>query len=425
MPGSIKIHINQLGPIHDSDITLKPFMVFTGESGTGKSYAALLVHYVYKILCTYESAVFFKSIGASYDKHREQLPDENEGFLFEFTLKQFEEWCNKNAVRYIGESLGNFSLDSSVDIKFLGLEENYKFKYKRDIVEMDGEVSYFDSIQLNDLPSLRLPYRSKEWDELPYMILFRNYMLYILRIKQKKTFILPPSRGGLVCLNDVGRGNFLNSKGWMYNEFISDLSNLKSAKPNEEVYTELSDSLINGKINIKDDDLYYEQAYGEIPITATAASVKELAPFALMLQKGLVSEYSIMFEEPETNLHPELQIKTADTLAYLLQKGCRFQITTHSDYFLQRINQLIKLGKLKEKGAECQSVFSSISDGIYIKEEKIAAYYFEKTDKVNTTIKPLEIGKNGIPFSTFFETVKKLSDEENRINNLLDTTYGC
>ena len=425
MPGRIEIHINQLGPIHDTDITLKPFMVFTGESGTGKSYAALLVHYVYKILCTYESAGFFKSIGASYDKHREQLPDENEGFLFEFTLKQFEEWCNKNAVRYIGESLGNFSLDSRVDIKFLGLEENYKFKYKRDIVEMDGEVSYFDSIQLNDLPSLRLPYRSKKWDELPYMILFRNYMLYILRIKQKNTFILPPSRGGLVCLNDVGRGNFLNSKGWMYNEFISDFSNLKSAKPNEEVYTELSDSLINGKINIKDDDLYYEQAYGEIPITATAASVKELAPFALMLQKGLVGEYSIMFEEPETNLHPELQIKTADTLAYLLQKGCRFQITTHSDYFLQRINQLIKLGKLKKKGVECQSVFSSISDGIYIKEEKIAAYYFEKIDKVNTTIKPLEIGKNGIPFSTFFETVKKLSDEENRINNLLDTTYGC
>lgn len=39
---NIRIIIDKLGPITDSEIVFKPFMVFTGESGLGKSYTALL-----------------------------------------------------------------------------------------------------------------------------------------------------------------------------------------------------------------------------------------------------------------------------------------------------------------------------------------------------------------------------------------------
>lgn len=401
---TIKIYIDHLGPVRNSELELKPFMVFTGESGTGKSYTALLVHYIYKVLCTYECSMFFKSIDASFDKHRQQLSDENDSFLFEFNIKQFEEWLNKAAVRYVGDSLGSYNIDAKVNIKFTGLVENYRFVYKRDILEINGEMSYFDNIQMNDFYPLRLPYNSKEWGELPYSVLFINYLQSVFGIKQQKTFLLPPSRGGLVCLNDVGRGNFLSSKGRMYNEFISNFSDLKSEKPNDEIYSELSESLIKGKINIKDDDLYYEQSYGEIPITASAASIKELAPFAIMLQKGLVGKYSVMFEEPETNLHPELQIKTADILSYLLQKGCRFQITTHSDYILRRINDLIRLSILKKKINEdeykefCKK--HNYNSTLFINQEKVGAFLFKRTSENETVIQTQEIDY-GIPFDTF------------------------
>lgn len=42
---TIEMHIEQLGPIRDSQIVLMPFMFFSGESGTGKSYT----HYWYTI----------------------------------------------------------------------------------------------------------------------------------------------------------------------------------------------------------------------------------------------------------------------------------------------------------------------------------------------------------------------------------------
>lgn len=414
---TIKIHIDHLGPVRNSDLELKPFMVFTGESGTGKSYTALLVHYVYKILCTYECSKFFESIEASFDKHKQQLSDENDGFLFEFNINLFEEWINQEAVRYVGDSLGSYNLNANVKIKFIGPAENYRFVYKRDILEINGEMSYFDNIQMNDFYPLRLPYNSKEWGELPYSALFRNYLQVVFGIKQTKTFLLPPSRGGLVCLNDVGRGNFLSSKGWMYNEFISNFSDLKSEKPIDEAYSELSESLIKGKINIKDDDLYYEQSYGEIPITASAASIKELAPFAIMLQKGLVEQYSVMFEEPETNLHPELQIKTADILSYLLHKGCRFQITTHSDYILRRINDLIRLDILKKNIDEkeytdfCDS--HNYDSSLNIDKEKIGAFLFKRISENETVIQMQKIDC-GIPFDTFQSVLD---------NQLTDSSY--
>ena len=46
----IDIKINRLGAIRDSSLKVKPLMIFSGESGLGKSYAAFLIHYIYFLL---------------------------------------------------------------------------------------------------------------------------------------------------------------------------------------------------------------------------------------------------------------------------------------------------------------------------------------------------------------------------------------
>ena len=407
MTQSIEIHIHSLGPIRNSRLEVTPFMVFSGESGTGKSYTSLLVHYIYRILCSREMSRFFQSMGASFDEQKAQLPDSNGGKLCEFTLEQFEAWLGKDAIKYVGEMLGNFSLQGDVSIRFSGLEANYQLTYKKEVIEMEGEMMYYDTIYLNRVP-LRLPYRSEGWGEIPYVVLFSAYLRGILGIRQTKTFIMPPSRGGIVCLNDMGRTSFVNSQGGLYNAFISDLSELKSQNiPNESpqaLYSSLSRSLINGTINQRDNDLYYEQAYGEIPITASAASIKELAPFILMLQKGVVSQYAVMFEEPETNLHPELQIQMADTLVGLLQEGCRFHITTHSDYFLRRINDLIRLDVLSRKlSPEAYAEFCKqhhYNPSLRLDIQLVKAYYFKHTSSYEVEIREQD-ARTGIPFDTF------------------------
>lgn len=153
------------------------------------------------------------------------------------------------------------------------------------------------------------------------------------------------------------------------------------------------------------------------PIMAGAASIKELAPFAIMLQKGLVGDYSIMFEEPETNLHPELQIKVADILAQLLHKGCRFQVTTHSDYFLRRINDLLRLDLLKDRlDKDEYETFCHehhYNPEVTISSELVKAYYFKRNpDKTVSIIE--QDTQSGIPFDTFRSVLE---------NQLTDSSY--
>lgn len=413
---SIELYIESLGPIRNSQIVLKPFLVFSGESGTGKSYTALLVHYIYRVICKPSGLrEFFNYLGASFDEHKKRI-DGKEGILFQFNIQQLEEWISTSAIKYVGEMLGNFSLQGTVSIKFHGLDENYLFYYQKDEVEIGDNAEYFDRVTMNGKYTMRFRSDIDHWNSFPYEVITNH----IFKMPQINTFLLPPSRGGLVCLNDIGRGDYKVSTAGMYNEFITDLGYLKSAKVEETLkatYQPISQSLINGKINIHDNELFFEQEYGEIPITAGAASIKELAPFAIMLQKGLVEQYAVMFEEPETNLHPELQIRVADTLVYLLQQGCRFQITTHSDYFLRRINDLIRLDVLKNK-LTTEAYQELCHAHHYIPEltldkRLIGAYYFKRTSETEVHIIHQEAG-NGIPFDTFQSVLH---------NQLKDSSY--
>lgn len=419
MDSSIEIYIKELGPIRNSRIELKPLMVFSGESGTGKSYTALLVHYLYRVLCDEEMFDFFILGGASYDKHKEQLPDANQGFLYEFTLREFEAWCSWSAIEYVGKMVGNYSLSGKVSVKFNGLPtDRYRFSYAKEVLEREGEMKYYDTVSMNNGLPLRLPANSTGWNGTPYAILFTGYVRGIFGINQNNTFLLPPSRGGVVCLNDIGR----NALTGMYKEFMWDLSELKAISPKNEAniedYSILSQELIDGKINLRNNDLFYEQrSYGEIPIMASAASIKELAPFVIMLQKGLIDHYAIMFEEPETNLHPELQIKVADILARLLCKGCRFQVTTHSDYFLRRVNDLLRLDLLKNKlskgeyGTFCKA--HHYDPEVTISAELVKAYYLKRNlDK--TVCVTEQDSRNGIPFDTFRSVLE---------NQLIDSSF--
>lgn len=411
---TIEIQIEQLGPIRDSKIVLKPFMFFSGESGTGKSYTALLVHYIYCLICDNALSDYFKEQGVSYNQLMAEHPDDEEGVLYEFSLTQFEAWCSKAAVSYLGQMLGNPALKAQISIRFKGVPDHYKYTFKKEVLNLSGDVmDYFDLIQLNNGHSVRVPHRSEKWEAIPLYLLFQISMKTIFGIKQSKTFLLPPSRGALVGLSDTTRWGVMASMG-MYEEFLSDFSDLKAKKidntDTRQQYKELSEKMLQGNIQIRDNDLFYEQPSMEvpIPIMAAASSVKELTPFALMLQKGVVAEYSILFEEPESHLHPEMQIKVADLLAYILNEGGRMQVTTHSDYFLRRINDLIRLNLLKNKMGEEEYVAFCEQHGfnpdITISPTKVGAYYFQRQGSV-VKILPQSV-EEGIPFDTFSEVLK-------------------
>lgn len=85
-----------------------------------------------------------------------------------------------------------------------------------------------------------------------------------------------------------------------------------------------------------------------MPVSAAAASIREIAPLQILAKKQDVSKCAILVEEPEAHLHPLKQRMMADIIGALSHNGAIMQITTHSDYFLRRLNELIMFAKAKK-----------------------------------------------------------------------------
>ena len=64
----IKILINKLGRIRNAEMVIKPFMVFTGDSGLGKSYTAFLIDYLYNVIASDRIKFFVRERMKSMNK---------------------------------------------------------------------------------------------------------------------------------------------------------------------------------------------------------------------------------------------------------------------------------------------------------------------------------------------------------------------
>lgn len=420
----ITIDIERLGPIQGPfRICLHPFMMFSGASNLGKSYLAMLVHYVYKVLCGEEVIRFFIEKDADYDTLKERLSEESQ-LIYEFQIEEFEQWVNMQAIAYLRKTLGHAELNAQFQIHFPHLPEKMIFLYSRNVMSVnDGaEMEYVDVLRLKDTEHVvQLPRADfGGWRSIPFSYLFVRYMRGAYDFLLDKTFFLPPSRGSILSMpNSLTyqlRGTKDDKMG-MYWEFLDDLSDLMTAntlsQPSNVIH-EAADlmhkEVLKGDVEIVDNNWQYRQEERSIPMSAAASSIRELAPFALMINKGIVGRYSILFEEPESHLHPELQVGVADLLAYVIQEGAHCQITTHSDYLLRRINDLIRLAVLKmhmpteEYEAYCEQL--GMNPELVIEPDRVGAYYLSMGPDGLSRVEKQDATK-GVPFDTFTKVLNE------------------
>ncbi len=436
MPKDITIHIENFGPIREpAQITLRPFMIFSGVSGTGKSYVAMLVHFVYRVLCGEELISFFTEITGGKSILIPGAITGDNGKVYSVGKYEFSEWVDRRAVSYMQEMLGNQEFSAKIHIEFPDLKDTFEYNYREGRLSMGDDNS--DQQQMGFLSlsgvedSLKFPVEIlSDVGVIPFSLLLSRYLRDLYELQPSMTLFLPPSRGALISLPDDARG-ILSKSGGMYQEFVTDMQELKRLRPRrDEKVSEachiVQEDVLKGSIDVVDNELYYNTGSlpTPLPITAAASSIKEVAPFALLMQKGWLPYVSTLFEEPESHLHPHLQMKVADILGFAVAEGARIQITTHSDYLLRRISDLIRLSLLadqyndKEKFIDFCRKYSFYPEAA-IKPEDVAAY-FHAYDKVaaSVVVKRQDVSR-GIPFDTFEGVV------ENEMNNsfiLMDET---
>ena len=402
---NIRIIIDKLGPITDSEIVFKPFMVFTGESGLGKSYTALLWYNLITSLTPMRLQEFItKKINGSV---KEELT---------FKFKDFRMWLNQNTAAFLGYLLGNNNFDCQVNYVF-EIDDDMPVELKR---LHDEDASGVTRCSINgDIDVFPL--------DLEDNVLMMSFSLhgYLSKLCFGKNYlrplILPPARAAFMGANTT-------SPIGMYRDFLAQLDDLKTPSriisPDNQFFVNYIAKLADGEIVLENGSVFLQFESGEkIPVSAAASSVKELMPFLLMLQNGKIRQYnSLLFEEPEAHVHPKKQFLLMDMLARCCNKGMLIQMTTHSDYLLGRMNQLLVLGKIREKSMEAFEIFCKehqFNKNLYLHTEQIGGYYFKReNDRVVIEEQDLSLG---LPFNSFENTVKSQMELSADINDLAES----
>ncbi len=90
---------------------------------------------------------------------------------------------------------------------------------------------------------------------------------------------------------------------------------------------------------------------GDIRLSRASSMVTELTPVVLVLRGGLEPGDTLIIDEIEAHLHPAAQTQMATLLARLVRAGVRVVVTTHSDWLLKELGNLMRESKLADQTA--------------------------------------------------------------------------
>ena len=403
----IKVRIDQLGRIRNSEILVSPLMVFSGESGLGKSYLALLCHYFFELLInTSRLNHFFVDNNIDFNILAKDFKDV--GTALEIKKQDLEAWMAKDAILYLRYMLGYDGISGQIEITLPeSVPDTMAFTYKN---ELTGLVDKEEIYTILSLGNLRFRIQEKtQFDESPFAFLLRFVLIdYIFGNYQMldSTFVLPPSRGPILTEQIIPTTG-------MYLEFLNDMTGLNRIKPRpdtaSEIVLKLFRTILEGEVNKEETTYIYTTNDASMPVSAAAASIREIAPLQILAKKQDVSRCAILVEEPEAHLHPLKQRMMADIIGALSHNGAIMQITTHSDYFLRRLNELIMFAKAK-KTTDDPDKLRTLSEKVNIVEdmsidESIIGAYLLRKQADNTSIAVKQDISNGIPFAAFRDAI--------------------
>ena len=278
----VTIQIRRLGAIKDSSITLSPVMFFSGESGLGKSYLAILCHYFFDVLIDQTRLENFFSEEREYITPPSSFSKQDTGIIMKFSKKALEDWLSKDLVAYIRYILGYQDAPVDVSISLPPIEDQdslfssdeeevFLFSYNADLSGLADKEELTYTLSLG-----RLRYnRAKEssfsalGEENPLSVLLRHYLMSMIFgdfQALEDAVLLPPSRGAYFTED-------LKAKTGLFERFIRKISVLRRApefeQATDEVVKHLFQEIIHGRIIVKDDGYYHLSEDGvELPISA-------------------------------------------------------------------------------------------------------------------------------------------------------------
>ena len=141
----------------------------------------------------------------------------------------------------------------------------------------------------------------------------------------------------------------------------------------------------------------------DIPLHLASSSARGFTNLYFFLKCIAKKDQLLIIDEPESHLNPENQIHMARLLAMCVSAGLKVLVTTHSDYFIKEINNLIMLSNISDT-ENFLAQHKDYKKEMLLSEDKVSGYICE-----NGGATKCDIDKFGLAMSSFDDTIIKMN----------------
>ena len=207
-----------------------------------------------------------------------------------------------------------------------------------------------------------------------------------------------------------------------YTRSISDLRSQRSEVYGDGFFNDIK-MMMNGYYTASRNAIAFRSvARGDrgfaIPLHLASSSVRGLSDLYFFLRHVARKNHLIIIDEPESHLDTANQILLARLLARLVRAGLKVLLTTHSDYLIKELNNLIMLSRAFGNKAKTIKKLGYAKDDC-IPPERIRAYIAE-----GGSVTKCEIDRFGIDMPNFDKTINEINDAANELSIRLAEESG-
>ena len=410
----MKISVKNFGPIHEANIRLAPLTLFVGPSNTGKSYLAKAISAAIESVAgapksgaTGEFSDFVFITSRNRPEAKKHLEMERH---FSKWAKDTRRAWKKCFGDFFGEQGENIAKDMNmsvrissndgrtfVDLNKLKSEKSEKIEKQKlpDLVETAELILNSTDFQAEDQDT-QISTRNK---------IYKGFASSLCGNISLNIYYLPASRGGVmqsyrvIADKSVRRMCVLRDKNdfWrisgMLGGFARQLAKIEVKKNGDGevnvINKNLERKILGGRINIKFSmgSLYFRYVMDgkkdDMAMNDVSAAIAELAPLSVFMSHYLQPKDVLIFEEPETGLHPQAQRDIADIMVRLVNEGVFVLATTHSDTVLEQIGNAIRASQFNNV-AKGEKLLGKNRQPLAL--ENAAVYDFGKQSKHGGTV---------------------------------------
>lgn len=449
----MKVTFKNIGVVKEATIDLsKKLNIFCGANNTGKTY---LTYAVYGLLK--QTAPFFQN---SLSQKEVKKLIQKEAIKIELNQDIIHKYRKLNQLEF-----GN-NLDS-----IFGLSKKETFKFFKDIsviyddlhlevVDTQANIKFDDSefefeFKKNDNDNFIQIKLLKISDNFNFEKNegFINHILYyilheiITKYPIKNTHILPVERNSIYTFSkelslkrndlidqlqnfssdkDFNSADFLEKRTTRYPlairdglKMANDLGNIaKQESEFAEFAKQIETELLEGVVSTNQyGDVVFapnKAKTKKLPIHLAASVVKSLSHLTFYLKHIAKKGDLIIIDEPELNLHPDNQIRLARIFAKLINKDFRLLISTHSDYIIRELNNLIMISE------DTETIKAIAKEHGYAEDEKISpddvgAYLFKYTTKTKVKVEQIPVTQTGFEVETINDAINELNQRSQEL----------